>query len=185
MPETWAEKVRRIAETPEPEPRAPCVHATPGKKVKTGCGRCRQQWICSFAKARGGMPRGGWPEAHCRRACKHNPARNTGGPDVPLEDVPALREVMRLVLKGRVLSGDSPRYQDVNPVDLTDAAAKLKARFSHEELEELWLQAAQKWTMLGEEDGGHPIETVEAKLRELARALGVEEQVERLEAGLP
>jgi len=50
---------------------APCVYARPGRAEKTGCGRCRQRWLCSHPRARDAMPPGGWPESHCLRACKY------------------------------------------------------------------------------------------------------------------
>lgn len=48
----------------------PCDFATHGDRIKTACGKCRQRWLCSNPKVSKIMPRGGWPDRHCRSMCK-------------------------------------------------------------------------------------------------------------------
>jgi len=67
----FKERAREIAvSVRETGKRPPCDYASPGKATKTGCGKCRQQWVCSHPVASDGMPDGGWPEKHCMLFCK-------------------------------------------------------------------------------------------------------------------
>ncbi len=98
--------------------------------------------------------------------------QKAGGPDVPVEDVPRLATVIRGSLVARLISGDAPEYQDVNPIDIHLAAEQLKKLLSLSEQRQLLHDIADSWSV-----GGHTAEVVEQKLVLVAGTWGMEQEL--------
>ena len=108
--------------------------------------------------------------------CKQHMA--AGGWDVPLEDVPEFPAQIRARIVGRLLHGDCPMYQIPNPIDIADAANRLTALLSDDERRTLLHHVADAWSGLTTVAGGHTPEVVEEKLTLLARAWGMEQELD-------
>ena len=98
-----------------------------------------------------------------------------GGPDVPIDDVPALRARLTGLLKARIIGGDSPAYQGANPVMLDDAFAKFAARATKQEQGEVLIGALERWREIGVDKEGHQPEVIERKIQKMAKDHGLED----------
>ena len=99
--------------------------------------------------------------------------QKAGGPEVPVEDVPRLAEVIKGVLQARLIAGDGPEYQGPNPVDIRDASIRLNWLLSDEERVRLLHDICDSWLV-----GGHPVELMEEKLLVVARVWDLEHELE-------
>lgn len=141
-----------------------------GKRISEGLYQCgKLSDACGFTCT--------VPEGLCQAHIK------AGGWDVPVEEVAALRESLKRLLRGRIISGACPRYQGPNPVDLADASRKLKVLAAPDELEEVFAKAVEKWASIPENQDGHTVETVERDADTLAREwkIDVPQVVEKLD----
>ena len=78
-------------------------------------------------------------------------------------------------LRSRLVGGDCPRYQGLNPVDVGAAFAKYKNATSRTDAEDLLIEMYERQSRLGVEDGGDTEEVVADKLAVLAELNGMEE----------
>ena len=107
-----------------------------------------------------------------------------GGWDVPREEVPEFPAQIRARIIGRLRHGDCPMYQGPNPIDIEDAASRLTALLTGAETQTVLISIGDSWSELSGKPGGHPVEVVEQKLKQLARVWGIESDLDRWAARL-
>jgi len=103
-----------------------------------------------------------------------------GGPEVPIMKVPELRRVARGLMLARLFGGDAPRYQKANPVDLKAVARKLKSRLAPHQRRWFLRRIVRKWAELPETKGGHPVDVLVERARELAREWECEDELRNI-----
>ena len=145
--------------------------------ITINCEKCRKQsekfatcnkfsdeagFICSITKK------------HCL-TCIENKWNN-----VPIADIPEMKQLLKAFFLSRLIAGDCPRYQVPNPVDIKKAMTKLKPLISNDELEEVFESMIYNQSRIKESDGGHPLTTLNTKFNEIAVEFEMQPVLEKL-----
>ena len=143
-------------------------------------------------------------ERNCKRCIENKEWNVPGVPQVEPEATPRApteQDAMTIIrqsvffsrlyrssLRGRLIAGDCPRYQEPNPVDIRSAFDKFTAISDKHEQAELIQGMLRHQADISEDSGGHPPKVLDEKLRKLAREYGVEdaydEEIARIAAAV-
>lgn len=95
-----------------------------------------------------------------------------GALEVEITEHAGMKDRLAMFLYVRFLAGDAPRYQTVNPVDLSNCLAKYQALTSQKAAGRLLARAVVCWREAGKRklgpEGTHPLSVVKAEGQALA-----------------
>jgi len=139
-----------------------CQHA--GKIVETK--DCKIV-VCKLLSEASGFKR-----ACSEKFCQH--CMESGANDQGISH-PGLNQVFVGGLRARLLSGDCPRYQTPNPIDLSDVFATYREAAGDDAARALLPMMLRRQGAIAEDQGGHPPNVVARKLLDLAKANDMED----------